>query len=208
MTIDWTTVITAILAIVTVEAVLKAIDHYRHKAQDKKLKDEEVTGSELDNETKRIDNEAKKLDNDQKQIDIGTLFLEKVQVAANVVEQASMKMGEWNRRLSIIEDNQNRMESNQNRMIAQFDGLTTEVAGLRGELAEVKKEQVMERTFLNGAYEKERQRMLAEAEAEPHPTAGGEIPRTANRQQTEKPKTNGSKTKKNPVPRRRGWRQQ
>lgn len=211
MTIEWTTVITSIIAIVSVEAVLKAIDHFRYKSQNKKLKDEDVTGSELDNETKRIDNEAKKLDNDQKQIDIGTLFLEKVQVAASVVEQASMKMGEWNQRLSGIEDNQKRMESNQNRMMEQFEGLTTEVAGLRDELAEVKVEQNMERTFLNGTYEKERQRMLAEAKPM---NTGTEIvtvtsrPAAVVKPVTSKPKTNVSKTKKNPVPRKRGWKQQ
>ena len=211
MTIDWTTVITSIIAIVSVEAVLKAIDHFRYKGQNKKLKDEDVTSSELDNETKRIDNEAKKLDNDQKQIDIGTLFLEKVQVASSVVEQASMKMGEWNQRLSVIEDNQKRMESNQNRMMEQFEGLTTEVAGLRDELAEVKVEQNMERTFLNGTYEKERQRMLAEVKPM---NTGTEIVTVTSRPSafvkpvTSKPKTNVSKTKKNPVPRKRGWKQQ
>lgn len=208
MTIEWTTVITSIIAIVSVEAVLKAIDHFRYKSQNKKLKDEDVTGSELDNETKRIDNEAKKLDNDQKQIDIGTLFLEKVQVAASVVEQASMKMGEWNQRLSVIEDNQKRMESNQNHMMRQFEGLTTEVAGLRDELAEVKVEQNMERTFLNGTYEKERQRMLEEAKQTKMQASTCSPTLLVNLEsKTQKPNTNGSKTKKNPVPRKRGWNQ-
>lgn len=187
------------------------IDRIKFRKENKSLKKNEVTGSDLDNETKRLDNETKKLDNDQKQIDIGSLFLEKMRVAADVVEQASMKMGEWNQRLSVIEGNQNRMESNQNHMMKQFEGLTTEVAGLRDELAEVKVEQNMERTFLNGTYEKERQRMLAEAKPM---NTGTEIvtvtsrPAAVVKPVTSKPKTNVSKTKKNPVPRKRGWKQQ
>lgn len=185
------------------------IDRIRFRHENKSLKKNEVTGSDLDNETKRLDNETKKLDNDQKQIDIGSLFLEKMRVAADVVEQASMKMGEWNQRLSVIEGNQNRMESNQNHMMKQFEGLTTEVARLRDELAEVKVEQNMERTFLNGTYEKERQRMLAEAKPM---NTGTETVTVASRPAaivnpvTSKPKTNVSKTKKNPVPRKRGWK--
>lgn len=187
------------------------IDRIKFRKENKSLKKNEVTGSDLDNETKRLDNETKKLDNDQKQIDIGSLFLEKMRVAAEVVEQASMKMGEWNQRLSVIEDNQNRMESNQNHMMKQFEGLTTEVAGLRDELAEVKVEQNMERTFLNGTYEKERQRMLAEAK--PMNTGTETVivssrPAAIVKPVTSKPKTNVSKTKKNPVPRKRGWKQQ
>lgn len=187
------------------------IDRIKFRHENKSLKKNEVTGSDLDNEAKRIDNETKKLDNDQKQIDIGSLFLEKMRVAAEVVEQASMKMGEWNQRLSVIEGNQNRMESNQNHMMKQFDGLTTEVAGLRDELAEVKVEQNMERTFLNGTYEKERQRMLAEAK--PMNTGAETVtvtsrPATVVKPVTSRPKTNVNKTKKNPVPRRRGWTQQ
>ncbi len=187
------------------------IDRVKYRRENKSLKKNEVTGSDLDNETKRLDNETKKLDNDQKQIDIGSLFLEKMRVAAEVVEQASMKMGEWNQRLSVIEDNQNRMESNQNHMMKQFEGLTTEVAGLRDELAEVKVEQNMERTFLNGTYEKERQRMLAEAK--PMNTGTETVTVTSSpaaivKPVTSKPKTNVSKTKKNPVPRKRGWKQQ
>lgn len=187
------------------------IDRVKYRRENKSLKKNEVTGSDLDNETKRLDNETKKLDNDQKQIDIGSLFLEKMRVAAEVVEQASMKMGEWNQRLSVIEDNQNRMESNQNHMMKQFEGLTTEVAGLRDELAEVKVEQNMERTFLNGTYEKERQRMLAEAK--PMNTGTETVTVTSRhaaivKAVTSKPKTNVSKTKKNPVPRKRGWKQQ
>lgn len=187
------------------------IDRIKFRKENKSLKKNEVTGSDLDNETKRLDNETKKLDNDQKQIDIGSLFLEKMRVAAEVVEQASMKMGEWNQRLSGIEDNQKRMESNQNHMMKQFEGLTTEVAGLRDELAEVKVEQNMERTFLNGTYEKERQRMLAEAN--PMNTGIETVTVTSRpaaivKPVTSKPKTNVSKTKKNPVPRKRGWKQQ
>lgn len=186
------------------------IDRIKFRHENKSLKKNEVTGSDLDNETKRLDNETKKLDNDQKQIDIGSLFLEKMRVAAEVVEQASMKMGEWNQRLSVIEGNQNRMESNQNHMMRQFEGLTTEVAGLRDELAEVKVEQNMERTFLNGTYEKERQRMLAEVKSM---NTGTEIVTVTSRASalkpvTSKPKTNVNKTKKNPVPRKRGWKQQ
>lgn len=191
------------------------IDRIKFRHENKSLKKNEVTGSDLDNETKRLDNETKKLDNDQKQIDIGSLFLEKMRVAAEVVEQASMKMGEWNQRLSVIEGNQNRMESNQNHMMKQFEGLTTEVAGLRDELAEVKVEQNMERTFLNGTYEKERQRMLAESNlvipsSNPVSAAANVSPEHvgAVAKLTPKPSkktTNGSKTKKSPVPRKRGW---
>lgn len=187
------------------------IDRIKFRHENKSLKKNEVTGSDLDNETKRLDNETKKLDNDQKQIDIGSLFLEKMRVAAEVVEQASMKMGEWNQRLSVIEGNQNRMESNQNHMMRQFEGLTTEVAGLRDELAEVKVEQNMERTFLNGTYEKERQRMLAEAKQMNTGTETATVssrPAAIVKPVTSKPKTNVSKTKKNPVPRKRGWKQQ
>lgn len=187
------------------------IDRIKFRHENKSLKKNEVTGSDLDNETKRLDNETKKLDNDQKQIDIGSLFLEKMRVAAEVVEQASMKMGEWNQRLSVIEDNQNRMESNQNHMMKQFEGLTTEVAGLRDELAEVKVEQNMERTFLNGTYEKERQRMLAEVKLMNTGTETVTVtsrPAAIVKAVTSKPKTNVSKTKKNPVPRKRGWKQQ
>lgn len=187
------------------------IDRIKFRHENKSLKKNEVTGSDLDNETKRLDNETKKLDNDQKQIDIGSLFLEKMRVAADVVEQASMKMGEWNQRLSVIEGNQNRMESNQNHMMKQFEGLTTEVAGLRDELAEVKVEQNMERTFLNGTYEKERQRMLAEAKPMNTGTETVNVtsrPAAIVKPVTSKPKTNVSKTKKNPVPRKRGWKQQ
>ena len=187
------------------------IDRIKFRHENKSLKKNEVTGSDLDNETKRLDNETKKLDNDQKQIDIGSLFLEKMRVAAEVVEQASIKMGEWNQRLSVIEDNQNRMESNQNHMMKQFEGLTTEVAGLRDELAEVKVEQNMERTFLNGTYEKERQRMLAEVKLMNTGTETVTVtsrPAAVVKPVTSKPKTNVSKTKKNPVPRKRGWKQQ
>lgn len=187
------------------------IDRIKFRHENKSLKKNEVTGSDLDNETKRLDNETKKLDNDQKQIDIGSLFLEKMRVAAEVVEQASIKMGEWNQRLSVIEDNQNRMESNQNHMMKQFEGLTTEVAGLRDELAEVKVEQNMERTFLNGTYEKERQRMLAEVKLMNTGTETVTVtsrPAAIVKAVTSKPKTNVSKTKKNPVPRKRGWKQQ
>lgn len=184
------------------------IDRIKFRHENKSLKKNEVTGSDLDNETKRLDNETKKLDNDQKQIDIGSLFLEKMRVAAEVVEQASMKMGEWNQRLSVIEDNQNRMESNQNHMMKQFEGLTTEVAGLRDELAEVKVEQNMERTFLNGTYEKERQRMLEEAKQTKMQASTCSPTLLVNLEsKTQKPNTNGSKTKKNPVPRKRGWNQ-
>lgn len=184
------------------------IDRIKFRHENKSLKKNEVTGSDLDNETKRLDNETKKLDNDQKQIDIGSLFLEKMRVAAEVVEQASMKMGEWNQRLSVIEGNQNRMESNQNHMMKQFEGLTTEVAGLRDELAEVKVEQNMERTFLNGTYEKERQRMLEEAKQTKMQASTGSPTLLVNLEsKTQKPNTNGSKTKKNPVPRKRGWNQ-
>lgn len=184
------------------------IDRIKFRKENKSLKKNEVTGSDLDNETKRLDNETKKLDNDQKQIDIGSLFLEKMRVAADVVEQASMKMGEWNQRLSVIEGNQNRMESNQNHMMRQFEGLTTEVAGLRDELAEVKVEQNMERTFLNGTYEKERQRMLEEAKQTKMQAGTGSPTLLVNLEsKTQKPNTNGSKNKKNPVPRKRGWSQ-
>jgi chromosome segregation ATPase len=118
-------------------------------------------------------------------------------VAANVVEQASMKMGEWNQRLSVIEDNQKRMESNQNRMMEQFDGLTTEVAGLREEMSDVRNEQNMEREFLNGQYDEFRQQRQRSLQA-PQVTAHHSVVLTT------KPNANGNKTKKNPVPRKRG----
>lgn len=181
------------------------IDRVKYRRENKSLKKNEVTGSDLDNETKRLDNETKRLENDMKQLDIGSLFLDKVQAAAEVVEAASNRMIENNQSLQLIESNQKRMESNQNRMIKQFDELVTEVSRMKEEMSDIRNEQNMERTFLNGAYEKERQRMLAEANTKD--TCGEAVTVTSGspavvKQVTSKPKTNVSKTKKNPIPRK------
>ena len=210
MSDGWKEFIRWIVDVLIVGGVLFVIiDRIRYRGENKSLKKNEVTGSDLDNETKRIDNEAKRidnetkrLDNDQKQIDIGSLFLEKMQFAADVVETASKRMTESNDRLQLIEDNQKRMEVNQNRMMELFDGMKVEVAAMREDLAEVKEEQSMERKFLNGAYEAQRNRMLEEAKVNALATGRSPIPKPL----ITKPMTNGGKTKKNPVPRKRGWK--
>ena len=210
MSDGWKEFIRWIVDVLIVGGVLFVIiDRIRYRGENKSLKKNEVTGSDLDNETKRIDNEAKRidnetkrLDNDQKQIDIGSLYLEKMQFAADVVETASKRMTESNDRLQLIEDNQKRMETNQNRMMELFDGMKVEVAAMREDLAEVKVEQSMERKFLNGAYEAQRNRMLEEAKVNTPATGRSPIPKPL----ITKPMTNGGKTKKNPVPRKRGWK--
>ena len=210
MSDGWKEFIRWIVDVLIVGGVLFVIiDRIRYRGENKSLKKNEVTGSDLDNETKRIDNEAKRidnetkrLDNDQKQIDIGSLFLEKMQFAADVVETASKRMTESNDRLQLIEDNQKRMETNQNRMMEMFDVMKVEVAAMRDDLAEVKVEQSMERTFLNGAYEAQRNRMLEDAKVNALATGRSPIPKPL----ITKPMTNGGKTKKNPVPRKRGWK--
>lgn len=86
--IDWTTLITAALALLSVEGILKVIDHRRNKKEDKKLKKDEVQKAETDT--------------DKQQIDLGDLFLEKTKKWAEIIETSNdrmlVKMEENNRR--------------------------------------------------------------------------------------------------------------
>jgi hypothetical protein len=83
--IDWTTVIVTVLGFVTIESVFRIIDRVRYKREDKKLKKNAVEDSDLDNESKR-------LDNDIKQMDVGSMYLEKVQKLADMMEESATRM--------------------------------------------------------------------------------------------------------------------
>ena len=177
--IDWTMVITSGCVITVVEIVIRVADKLRFNKEEKKIKGEEVAGSTLDNETKRIENESRRLDNDVKQMDVGGMYLEKVQQVADLIEGTAKKMAETNER----------REGDWRDLKKDVGIIMDVITDLGDRMAKIEHAQELERRFLNGKFES----FLEEN--------GETIDETAaNNEKIEKT------ARKRPVPRRRGWK--
>lgn len=98
------------------------------RKQERKLKDNEVESSVLDNE-------AKRLENDLKQIDVGTLYLEKTQHWADIMAKSAN---------SIIASNEKRDKD--------WDELKRDIEHLKADIKEIRREQTLQGEFLNGEF--------------------------------------------------------
>lgn len=98
------------------------------RKQERKLKDNEVESSALDNE-------AKRLENDLKQIDVGTLYLEKTQHWADIMSKSAN---------SIIASNEKRDKD--------WDELKRDIEHLKADIKEIRREQTLQGEFLNGEF--------------------------------------------------------
>lgn len=98
------------------------------RKQERKLKDNEVESSVLDNE-------AKRLENDLKQIDVGTLYLEKTQHWADIMSKSVN---------SIIASNEKRDKD--------WDELKRDIEHLKADIKEIRREQTLQGEFLNGEF--------------------------------------------------------
>lgn len=108
--IDWTTIIVALLGYLGIDTVLKAIDHYRNKKENKKLKKDEVLKAENDT--------------DRQQIDLGDLFLEKTKKWAEIIETGNERM------IAILDENNKRRDEDWRELKGDMEYVKSEVRSM------------------------------------------------------------------------------
>ena len=120
--IDWTTIIVAVIGMVTVEAVFKAIDRVRFKLQDRELKKNEVKSSSADVQSKDIEN-------DNAQIDLGTKFMEQSLAMTQKVQDIMMETNklrneQWEQQKTSMEELITRMGGVETKLDSLSDRVT------------------------------------------------------------------------------------